>query len=341
MSQIVQDLLKDVPSIGQPNIFPLEWHGDAHGKLAKLYETAKERAWNPAQAIDWKKLDPKDFTREQRLGVMYWYSVLANFDGSGPPVFAKAMIKSYETHEPNELRNAFFSIARDEVNHEEVCYRTVSRLWSQTPTEWDPQNDLEALALRNIRWLYYNGGRYWKGYSKALEEKYPMSVLFSSFMMGEVAATTLFHNMSKAAKHPVFAQGLKKVGQDEARHMAICLAALEHEYMKLTEEDKQMITKQLRAGFVFLSMILYEPPDEFWKLPPEFLEVHRKLEQLAREAGLGVATLSEKKQVWQEAMLKVKTVVNSYGVEFPAMPEVGITGKEVVNISMEDIIPVF
>lgn len=337
--QSVLDLLADVPVLEQPNIFPMEWRGDTNSKLALLYERAKKEIWNPAD-LAWDSLDPKDFTRSERLGVMYWYSVLANFDGSGPPVFAKAMVHSYETHEPDEVRKAFFSITRDEVNHEEICSRTISKLWTKTPTEWEPENDLEALALRNIRWLYYNGGRYWKGYSEALK-KYPMSVLFSSFMMGEVAATTLFHTMSKNANHPVFAQGLRNVGKDEARHMAICLASLESQFNTLSDEHKTLITKQLRAGFVFLSMILYEPPQDFWKLPPEYLEVHREMENLARQAGLGVATLDVKKEVWRQAMFKVKAVVERYGIEFPAMPEVGITGKEVTNIDYNDIIPVF
>jgi len=338
--QLVRDLLADVPSIDQPNIYPMEWHGDQEGKLASLYERAKREVWNPAD-LPWAELDPLDFTREQRLAVMYWYAVLANFDGSGPPVFAKAMIHSYEHHEEDPVRKAFFSITRDEVNHEEVCQRTVSRLWSATPTEgWEPETELEALALRNLRWLYYNGARYWKGYSQALN-KYPLSVLFSSFMMGEVAATTLFHTMSKQATHPVFQHALRNVGKDEARHMAICLAMLEKSFPSLSDDEKAMITKQLRAGFVFLSMILYEPPEQFWQLPPEFLATHRELESIARQAGLGVATLDVKREVWRQAMFKVKAVVERYGIAFPAMPEVGISGHEVTDVDPTDIIPVF
>lgn len=339
LTAYVDDLLRAVPEIEQPNIFPQEWHGDPQGKLSELYQRAQDEIWVPAR-LPWEKLDPREFTREQRLGVMYWYAVLANFDGSGPPVFAKAMIHAYETHEPHEVRQVLASITRDEVNHEDVCARTVSRLWTNNPTEWKPESDLEQLALRNIRWLYFMGGKYWKGYSNALH-KYPMSVILSSFMMGEVAATTLFHTMSRVAQHKVFEQGLRNIGKDEARHMAICLELLKLSYPKLTPEEKNLITKQLRAGFVFLSMILYEPVGEFWNLPEYYLETHRELEQKAREAGLGVATLEVKRRVWKEAMLKVKKVMDGYGIEFPAMPEVGISGKE-VTVSMEDdIIPVF
>src|SRR5579884_3192692 len=131
------------PPIPQPNIYPLEWRVNTP-KLAELYERSKRAVWNPAD-FPWNDLRAEDFTPEQRLGIMYWYAVLANFDGSGPPVFAKAMIHSYEQHEPDPVRKCFFSITRDEVNHEEVCQRTVTKLWSPTPTEWKPQNELEAL----------------------------------------------------------------------------------------------------------------------------------------------------------------------------------------------------
>ncbi len=339
LSQIVQDLLKDIPQVEQPNIFPIEWRGDPSSKLAKLYERSQEQLWVPKKEIDFDKLDPKDFTREQRLGMYYWWKVLSVFDSSGPPAFSKAMTHAYETHEPNEVRNAFHSIEHDEVNHEEVCRRVVSKLWSSS-NDWEPQSDLEAMAKRNLGWLEYNGARYWNGYSNAFK-KYPLIVLFTSFMYGEVAAASLFKNQSAEATHPVFKQALKKIGQDESRHMAICLAALEKGAPLLSDEQKAMVTKQLRAGFVFLSMILYEPPKEFWVLPPEFLEIHREMEKLAREGGLGVATLDQKKKVWQDATLRIKTIVNNFGIEFPAMPELGITGKEITNISMDDIIPVF
>lgn len=338
MRQRVEDLLGDVPPIEQPNIYPLEWHSETP-KLAELYERAKREIWNPVD-LPWNQLVAADFTREQRLAIAYWYAVLANFDGSGPPVFAKAMIHSYEMHEEDPIRKCFFSITRDEVNHEEVCQRAVTALWSPTPTEWEPQNEVETLALRNLRWLYYNGARYWRGYSEALN-KYPLPVLFSSFMMGEVAASTLFHHMSREASHPLFQQAFRNVGRDEARHMAMCLAMLEKAFPSLSDENKQLITRQLRAGFVFLSMILYEPPEQFWQLPPEFLDVHRHLEEVARKAGLGVATFEAKQENWRTAMFKVKSVVERYGIEFPAMPEVGITGKEIVDIKPEEIIPVF
>jgi len=48
-----------------------------------------------------------------------------------------------------------------------------------------------------------------------------------------------------------------------------------------------------------------------------------------------------KLQNWKNAMLNLKSVLDRYGIEFPAIPEVGITGREISEIEMADIIPVF
>ena len=60
--------------------------------------------------------------------MMYWFAVLANFDASGPPVFAQATVHAYEHHQEDPVRKCFFSITRDEVNHEEACGRAIQRL---------------------------------------------------------------------------------------------------------------------------------------------------------------------------------------------------------------------
>jgi hypothetical protein len=44
---------------------------------------------------------------------------------------------------------------------------------------------------------------------------------------------------------------------------------------------------------------------------------------------------------WRNAMINLKSVLDRYNIPFPAIPEVGITGQEVSDIDMEDIIPVF
>lgn len=332
MSQKVTDW-DEPPEIELPNIFPIEWHTETP-EFEELYAKARREYWNPAE-LPWDTLDPEAFSRQQRVAIAYWFAILANFDASGPAAFARAMLHAYEWHEEDPLRKCLFTITRDEVNHEEFCQRALTTLLPGGPIDWEPGDELERGALRNIKWVYYNGSRYWRGYQTAYI-KYSLPVLFTSFFMGELAATTLFAHMSKQARYAIFQQGFRNVARDEARHMAITLALFRKALPRLSEEEKPLITRQLRAGFIFLSLILYEAPAEFWQLPPDFREVHRGLEDIGREAGLGVATLAAKRKAWRDAMLKVKAVVNPYGIEFPAMPEVGITGGEVVTLAEDE-----
>ncbi|MGH7705066.1 MAG: hypothetical protein ACRENY_04285, partial [Candidatus Dormibacteria bacterium] len=90
---IVLDFLGLPPEIEAGNIFPIEWHEETP-QLADIYEKAKRDSWNPSH-LPWDELDPREWSEEERVGMMYWFGVLANFDASGPAVFAKAMVRSY------------------------------------------------------------------------------------------------------------------------------------------------------------------------------------------------------------------------------------------------------
>jgi rubrerythrin len=327
------------PEVPSPNIFPIEWRVETES-LAEVYEKSKRMAWNPAD-LPWDRLDPDAFTTEQRLGMMYWWSVLANFDASGPAVFARATIHAFEQHEEDPVRKCFFSITRDEMNHEECCQRSITRLWPGGPLDWEPKTDLEKAAHNNIAWLYHNGGRYWNGYNAGIGN-YPLAVMFTSFMMGEVASSTLFRGMADNTEHPLFKEVFTRIGRDESRHLQICMTILENDWPGLTEENKAVITRQLRAGFVFLSMILWEPPRQFWDLPPYYLDNHRILMKHARSSGLGVLSHEDQADNWRRAMAYVRRIVERWGIEFPAIPELDIDGVEVSDdINPEDIIPVF
>jgi hypothetical protein len=327
------------PEVPQPNIYPMEWRVETE-KLAAIYQKSKLMAWNPAD-LPWDNLRAEDFSTEQRLGIMYWFAVLANFDASGPAVFARATIRAFEQHEEDPVRKCFFSITRDEMNHEECCQRAIAALWPGGPLNWNPSSDLERAAHNNIGWLYHNGGRYWNGYNKAVG-RYSLPVLFTSFMMGEMAASTLFRGMASGTRHPVFNEMFHRIGRDESRHLQICMTILENEWPGLTDDVRATITRQLRAGFIFLSMILWEPPEGFWDLPPYFLNNHRVLMDHARQAGLGVLSYQEQAENWRGAIAKIRVIVQRWGIDFPAMPELDIEGVDVsADISAEDIIPVF
>ncbi|MGQ0662013.1 MAG: hypothetical protein ACT4P2_00200 [Pseudomonadota bacterium] len=328
---------KEPPPFQEGNIFPLEWRCETP-KLMQIYDLARDPGWAPNR-LPWATLDVGAFSLDQRYALAYWYSLLSVFDSSGPAVFARAMIHTYETHEEDPVRKCFFSVTRDEVNHEEVCQRAIQALTPGGPLGYEPQTPLGKLARNNVLWYYHNGGRYWEAFKKGVH-KYQLPILFTSFLMGEVASATLFHSMYKRTTIPVLKEAFRCVGKDEARHMAICLAILDRLLPKLSDEMRAQITRQIRAGYVFLSGILYEPPEIFWELPETWRPAHWMLEDVARGAGLGLLTREERRENWRAAVLKLKGILEPHRIEFPALPEIGIDGATVA-FDPADIIPVF
>jgi hypothetical protein len=333
------DTLVVPPPIEQPNVFPLSWHRQTT-KMEEIWSAAQREQWDPA-ALPWDTLRVDDYTWEEREAIAYWWTLLSVFDASAPPVFAAALIKTYQDHEEDPVRRCFFSVTRDEQVHEQMCGLSITTLLGHPdPLTYEPKSDLGELAQRNAKWLYHNGARYWSGYQLAVP-KYSLAVLFSSFLMGEIAAATIFHQMAAGAREPVFQQAFRNIGRDEGRHMAICMTLMERDYPKLAVEDRLLITKQIRAGYLFLSAVLFEPPTDFWDLPSDFVDVQRRCESVARGAGFHVPEYETKKENWRKAILNLKGVLDRYDIPFPAIPEVGIDGHEVSDVDLDDIIPVF
>lgn len=333
------DKMEFPPETPQPNIYPLSWVRET-GKMQEVWEAAQREYWDP-EKLPWDTFDADQYSWEERESIAYWWTLLSVFDASAPPVFAEAMIKTYEDHEEDPVRRCFFSVTRDEQNHEQMCGLAITKLLDHPDAmTYTPKTELGRKLQRNAKWLYFNGGRYWNGYKQAVP-KYSLAVLFSSFLMGEIAAATIFHQMAKSCEEEVFQEAFRNIGRDEGRHMAICMALMERDYPGLAEENKSVITKQIRAGYLFLSAVLYEPPMEFWDLPEDFIAVQREAEEVARKAGFGIPTVEAKLENWRKAMLNLKGVLDRYDIPFPAIPEVGITGHEVLDVDLDEIIPIF
>lgn len=336
----IADTMDLPPPISGPNVFPIRWDRKSL-KLEEVWDASLRDAWDPKK-LPWDTMNFDQYTWEQREAIAYWWTLLGVFDGSGPPVFAAAVIKTFEEHEEDPVRRAFFSITRDEMNHEVVCGMMIERLLGgvASAVDYEPKTDLGRRLKRNVQWLYHNGARYWNGYKKAVP-KYSLAVLFSSFMMGEIAAATIFHQMANGCKETLFKEAFRSIGRDEARHMAICMTVMERDYPQLPKEEASIITKQIRAGYLFLSAVLFEPPPEFWDLPSDFIATQREAEAIARDAGFFIPDYEQKKENWRKSMLNLKGLLDKYGIPFPAIPEVGIQGQEITAIDWDDIIPVF
>ena len=327
------------PAIEQPNVYPLSWHQHTK-KLEEIWDASRRDVWD-VKKLPWDTFKVEKYTWEQREAIAYWWTLLSVFDASAPPVFATAMIKTYEAHEEDAVRRCFFSVTQDEQMLEQMCGTAITRfLEHPDPLTYTPKTELGRRLQKNTRWLYHNGARYWTGY-KAAVPKYSLAVLFSSFLMGEIAAATIFHQMAAGCTEPVFKEAFRNIGKDEGRHMGICLALMERDYPKLDLSDKPLITKQIRAGYLFLSAVLFEPPMDFWDLPADFIENQRAGEAVARTAGFAIPEYEAKKANWRAAIMNLKGALDKYDIPFPAIPEVGITGQEVTDVDMQDIIPVF
>lgn len=327
------------PETPQPNVYPLSWRRQTD-KLEEVWDAAQRENWDPKH-LCWDSFDAESYSWEEREAIAYWWTLLSVFDASAPPVFASAFIKTYEAHEEDAVRRCFFSVTRDEQNHEQMCGLAITKLLEHPdPLTYEPKTELGRKLQKNTKWLYYNGGRYWSGYKSAVP-KYSLAVLFSSFLMGEIAAATIFHQMAEGCREEVFKEAFRNIGRDEGRHMAICMALMERDYPKMDLADKPLITKQVRAGYLFLSAVLFEPPPDFWDLPNDFIANQRAGEEVARAAGFHIPDYESKKENWKKAMLNLKGVLDRYDIPFPAIPEVGISGQEVTDIDMASIIPVF
>ncbi|WP_187152720.1 ferritin family protein [Acidianus manzaensis] len=327
------------PDFPPNNAYPPKWNFD-NEKAWQLYRRAKREQWDEDN-INWEEIKEyaSGLDRKQRLAIAYWWSLLSNFDNA-TPVFAYAVVKSFENHLDTAVRGILTTITYDENRHNMVCGLSINNILPGFPFNFKPQDELERKAMLNVLWTWWNGSRYWKAYLEAYN-KYTFDVLFTSFMMGEAAATTVFSTMAKGAKIRQFQEIFKNTAVDETRHYAFTHLIMSDNAGTMDDERKKLVTKQVRAGFVFLSLITYLPPKDFWKLPPWFVEVHEKMEDLARSAGFYIPDIKEKEDAWRNAIIRVGSSLKRYNIKMPAMPELGITGEEVFDIKEGDIIPVF
>lgn len=327
------------PEFPPINAYPPRWNFD-NEKAWQLYRRAKREQWDEDN-IDWKEVREwaSGLDRKQRLAIAYWWSMLSNFDNA-TPVFAYAVVKAFENHLDTAVRGILTTITYDENRHNMVCGLAIDSVLPGFPFSFKPQDELERKAMLNVLWTWWNGSRYWKAYLEAYS-KYTFDVLFTSFMMGEAAATTVFSTMSRGAKLKQFQEIFKNTTVDETRHYAFTHLIMSDNADKMDDEKKKLVTKQVRAGFVFLSLITYVPPKDFWKLPPWFVEVHEKMEDYARSAGFYIPELKEKEDAWRNAIVRVGSSLQRYKIKMPAMPELGISGEEVFDIKEGDFLPVF
>ena len=95
-----------------------------------------------------------------------------------------------------------------------------------------------------------------------------------------------------------------------------------------------------RYHLLFSLFMAAKPNPDFWgHLPPSWALWHERLEEHARSAGLALASPQVKNEYWREGLLRVKSITDEQGVEFLAIPELGIDGRN-TPVSMDDVLVV-
>jgi len=313
-------------SSAQPNIFPGNWTVKTQ-QLLRTYEQAFVQDWSPV-ALPWDSLDRKGLDSKDRIAQAYWMAKLALFEKSGIGAFGTAMLKAAMSNMEDPTKKFLAAVTFDECRHDEVCRRACNKLCPNFPYKYDAKTDLEKKALKNINALYDNGRRYWNGFMKAWE-KYPLELIFSSFFFAEIGAQLIFNTVSDLSTIRLYKEAFQNVTVDESRHLAGTLSLLDNLAQDFQSEQKLMITRQMKHGFIFLSPLLYRPVPIFWHLPEDFDETDRELEGLARDSGLGVPTTEEKSNGWLKAIQRRRQQIEKLGIPIPAIPEIDLEGAEV------------
>lgn len=230
------------------------------------------------------------------------------------------------------------TIARDEANHDEMCRRVVETVLPGFPYHREPTSELERRAANNLRWIHYTNSKYWSSYKRAYTER-SLSAVMSPFIVGEAAASLVYMANSKLGTHPTFSSILKHIGVDESRHFAFCNYLADATWGDLRDDERTALTKNLKAAYVYISVVFGEPREPFWNVPDTFRPAHAEMEEVARSAGLGVIPQADRDDIWRKGMLRVKSVSDRFDIPFPEVPELGIEGTEVA-LTKDDLVVV-
>ena len=317
------------------NVFPGNWDVVSE-TLLKTYELWFPQNWSPVD-LPWEECDSKNFSGDEAVAQAYWLSKLALFEKSGIGAFGTAAVKA-ATHNFEDPTKKFLSaVTFDECRHDEVCRRACARVCPNFPYKFKPKTMLEEKAHRNIMALYENGQRYWSAFNQAWV-KYPLELIFSSFFFAEIGAQLIFKEVGERSTNKVYAQAFRNITRDESRHLTGTLAMLERLAERMTPDQKGMISRQLKHGFIYLSPLLFRPMEDFWKLPSDFFEFDQKLEELGAKAGLGVPKVEDRKEAWMQAITRHRSKIEGLGIPVPEIKEIGVEGLEVQVNKGDEII---
>lgn len=143
----------------------------------------------------------------------------------------------------------------------------------------------------------------------------------SYFAAGEAATSLIFQKTAANTEHLVLQDVLRRISVDESRHFACFNFMSQQCWGDLTDEEKQLIGKNLKAGYLYISVVFGDPKPPFWDVPDRFRTQHERLRRAARDAGVGILSRQEQDDVWLKSMLRMKAVGDRYGVPWPRIED--------------------
>src|SRR5690606_33339391 len=219
----------------------------------EVWEASLREYWEP-EKLPWDTLDVESYSWEERECIAYWWTLRSVFDASAPPVFAEALIKTYEVHEEDPVRKCFFSVTSDEQNHEIMCGLSITKLLDHPdPLTYEPKTDIGRRLQKNAKWKYFNGARYWNGYKNTVPTydvpNSDMALLFRSLISAVSSDATIFKQMYKSLSELWFKARFKIIVRYEVHYMTISLTVIARDYPELSEVHKSVATTQILVGY--------------------------------------------------------------------------------------------
>ena len=319
-----------------PNVMPLTWDRGPD-RLWGTYERAERDHYALADDIDWSQLRPEDHAPEERLGLAYWFAMHGSFESAGVLTFARALIAAFEAREHDAVRRMLVTVTRDENHHDEMAMRVCRAMVPGFPDTLVATTDLERAAMRNIAWVQSRINHYWRGYLSA-HGRYGFGTIVSAFAAGEAAGTFMFGQLGQESTHPLLRDLMRLVARDESRHFSLAAHLMRHYLPRISVEEQKAVLKNLVGSYAYFSVFMDEPNELFWgQLPDGWLDWHRRLEDHARATGLAVPDVAGRRALWRAAFLRVKSIVDDVGLEFPAIPQLDIDGQTLA-ITPEDVL---
>ncbi|HUK49450.1 MAG TPA: hypothetical protein VLV18_00320, partial [Terriglobales bacterium] len=95
----------------------------------------------------------------------------------------------------------------------------------------------------------------------------------------------IFNTVSGLSSIQLYKDAFQNVTVDESRHLEGTLSLLDYLAKDFPSDQKLMITRQMKHGFIFLSTLLYRPMPVFWELPKDFDETDQEMDRSPETQG--------------------------------------------------------